>query len=92
MAVEINITHQHARGIDEAKRRITTALASIAKSYSIHGTWVSPTTYNVATPIKGTFTITPTQVIVNLQLGMLTASMKPQIEAGIRAELTAALA
>ena len=92
MAVEINITHQHARGIDEAKRRITTALASIAKKYSIHGTWISPTTYDVAMPIKGTFTIEPTAVRVNLKLGMFTASSKDKIEAGIKAELTSALA
>ena len=92
MAAEINIVQEHARGIDEAKRRIVAALAVLARTHRVQGLWANATTYTVTSPVKGSFTIEPTRVRVHLQLGVLTVSLKPQIEAGIKAELTAALA
>lgn len=92
MAVEVNIVYDHNRGLDEAKRRVTVAYAAIAKKYGIHGTWQNATTYAIAAPVKGTFTVSQTQVRVNLQLGLLMGSLKDQIEKGIKAELAAALA
>jgi putative polyhydroxyalkanoate system protein len=92
MAVEVNIVYDHNRGLDEAKRRVTVAYAAIAKKYHIHGTWRDATTYAIAKPVEGTFTVSQTQVRVSLRLGILMSSLKDQIEKGIKAELTAALA
>ena len=87
---DIEIVHQHKLGRTIARQRAVEALNRLVKKHTIMGAR-NGDVYTVRSPATGTFTVGENAVIVSLTLGILTKSIKPRIDAGIREELAAAL-
>lgn len=87
---DIQLTHPHALGKQVAQQKAAEALARIKTNIGLDGTWKDDV-FTAAKPVKGTLSVTDTEVRVQIDLGFAMRLLKPKIEKELKRELRAAL-
>jgi putative polyhydroxyalkanoate system protein len=88
---DINIARKHSLGKDEAKKRANDMLDKMKDKVGIKGTWAGDV-FNVTDPVKGTFTVSESEIKCELNLSFMMKAMKGMIEQKINESFDKALA
>lgn len=87
---DIQLTHPHALGKHVAQQKAAQALAKVKAQTGLDGTWKDDV-FTAAKPVKGTLSVTDTEVRVQIDLGFALRLLKTTIEKELKRELRAAL-
>lgn len=86
----IDMSRDHSLGLEEAKLRANQILDRLKTGTGIQGTWTG-NKFDITAPAKGTFTVTATNVRLEIDLPFLLRPIKGRIEAKITEEFDRSL-
>lgn len=84
---DISITKNHSLGLDVARERIEKMSDELQQKYGIKSSWAGNVANLSGTGLKkGTVSLSESNVVVEISLGMLARAMKGKIEEQINAQ------
>jgi putative polyhydroxyalkanoate system protein len=87
----IDINRSHKLGKEEAKKRATQVLDRLKDGYGIKGAW-NGDKFDITAPAKGTFSVSDSNVRLEIDLPFMMKPLKGKIEQKVNEELDRALA
>lgn len=86
---KIDVSQSHSLTPAEAKARMEKVQAELTQKYGLAFTWEGDARLKVSGKgVKGTIDLSPTQVVVSLDLSLLLSPVKGKIESRLREQLS----